>query len=95
MKAIAKFIEDRKITKKSYIDSESIFYIIKNVIKVKYGELGSLNIKPMYYKKGIIFLKVGNSNWANELWLNKKIIIENINKKIGEDEVKDIKLQQN
>jgi hypothetical protein len=93
MKVIGKFLIYKKIRKKKDIDSESVFYVLKSIIKVKYGEMGVLNIKPNYYEKGIIFLKASNSNWANEVWLNKKMIINEINKKIGENEVKEIKLQ--
>lgn len=93
MKAIGKFLKYKELKKKQDVDDESVFYILKNIIKVKYGEIGVLNIKPSYYKKGIIFLKIINSNWANEVWLNKQMIIDEINKKLGEDEIKDIKLK--
>lgn len=95
MKAIGKFLKSKQIKRRRDIDSESAFYVFKNIIKVKYGEIGVLNIKPSYYKDGIIFLKINNSNWANEVWLNKQMLIDEINKKIGENEVKEIKLQQN
>ncbi|MFA6183909.1 MAG: DciA family protein [Parcubacteria group bacterium] len=93
MKVIGKILAYKKIKKKRNIDSDSVFYIFKNVIRVKYGEMGILNIKPEYYKEGVLFLRISNSNWANELWLNKKMIIAEINKKIEENEVKEIKLQ--
>jgi hypothetical protein len=94
MKAIGKFLQYKEIKRKSNsIDNESVFYILKNIIKIKYGEVGSLSIRPSYYKDGVIFLKVSNSNWANEIWLSKKMLIDEINKKIGENEVKEIKLQ--
>lgn len=93
MKAIGKFLEYKKIKRKKDLDNESVFYILKTIIKVKYGEVGALSIQPSYYKAGVIFLKTSNSNWANEIWLNKKMLIDEINKKIGENEVKEIKLQ--
>lgn len=93
MKAIGKFLKHKELKRKQDIDDESVFYILKNIIKVKYGEIGASNIKPSYYKKGVIFLKINNSNWANEVWLNKQMIIDEINKKLGEDEIKDIKLK--
>lgn len=93
MKAIGKFLEYKKIKKIKNIDNESIFYVLKNIIKVKYGEVGALSIVPSYYKEGTIFLKINNSNWANEVWLNKKMLIDEVNKKIGENEIKEIKLQ--
>jgi len=93
MKTIGKFLKYKKIKRKKEIDNESVFYILKTIIKVKYGEVGALSIQPSYYKDGVIFLKTSNSNWANEIWLNKKMLIDEINKKIGENEVKEIKLQ--
>ncbi|EKE21968.1 MAG: hypothetical protein ACD_7C00086G0020 [uncultured bacterium] len=93
MKVIGKFLEHKKLKRKQDIDSESVFYILKNIIKVKYGEIGALNIKLDYYKAGVVFLKINNSNWANEIWLNKQMIIDEINKKLGEDEIKDLKLK--
>ena len=93
MKAIGKFLKYKKIKRKKEIDNESVFYILKTIIKIKYGEVGALSIQPSYYNDGVIFLKTSNSNWANEIWLNKKMLIDEINKKIGENEVKEIKLQ--
>lgn len=93
MRQIGKFLEYKKITPKKSIDQESVFYILKSVIKVKYGDMGILNLKPEYFKDGVIFIKAGNSNWANELWLNRKILIDEINKKIGEDEILEIKIK--
>lgn len=95
MKAIGKFLKYKEIKGGRGIDSESVFYILKNIIKVKYGEVGALSIQPSYYKKGVIFLKTSNSNWANEIWLNKEMLVGEINKKIGENEIKEIKLKTN
>lgn len=93
MKVIGKFLKHKEIIRKRDIDSESIFYILKNIIKVKYGEVGSLSVQPDYYKEGVIFLKTSNSNWANEIWLNKEMLVDEINKKIGENEIKEIRLK--
>lgn len=93
MRQIGKFLEYKKINPQKNIDQESVFYILKSVIKVKYGDMGILNLKPEYYKDGIVFIKAGNSNWANELWLNRKILIDEINKKIGEEEILEIKIK--
>jgi hypothetical protein len=93
MKIIGKFLKYKKIIKKNQIDKESVFYILRNIIKIKFGEIGVLNIKFDFYDKGVIFLKINNSNWANEIWLNKQLIINEINKKIGENEIIDIRLK--
>lgn len=95
MKLIGGFLKTRELKRRVELDKESIFYILKNIIRVKFGEVGVLNIKPDFYKQGIIYLKIENSNWANEIWLNKKMLIDEVNKKIGEDEIKEIKVKQN
>jgi len=42
-------------------------------------------------ENGILFIKVINSTWRNELYYYKKDIIQKLNKKIGETIVKEIK----
>lgn len=93
MKSLGKFLKYKKLERKKEIDSETIFYIFNEIIKTQYGEVGKNNIKPSFYKDGNIFLEINNSNWANEVWLNKKILIDKINKKIGGDDVGDIKVK--
>jgi len=94
MKAIGGFLKNRRIIqKKKELDKESVFYILKSVVRFKFGEVGELNVKLDYYKDGILYLKVGNSNWANEIWLNKGMLIDAMNRKIGDDEIKEIKIK--
>lgn len=93
MKQLGKFLKYRKITTKKELDSDTIFFIFNKIIETKYGEIGKSNIKTSFYKNGSIFLEINNSNWANEVWLNKQLLIDEINKKIGEKEVGDIKIK--
>ncbi len=94
MKSLNIFLKNKQIVKNKKIDQETVFYIFKKIIKKKYGEVGFLNIKPDYYKGGKIFLIINSSNWSNEVWLNKKMIIKEINDLIGENEIKDIKVKK-
>ena len=93
MKSLGKFLKYKKIERKKEIDSETIFYIFNKIIEVQYGEVGKNNIKPSFYKDGNVFLEIKNSNWANEVWLNKDMLIKEINKKIGGNDIKDIKVK--
>lgn len=93
MKHLGKFLKYKKITAKREIDNETIFFIFNKIIEINYGQMGKNNIKTSYYKNGNIFLEITNSNWANEIWLNRKLLIDEINKKIGGDEIKDIKIK--
>lgn len=92
MKSLKNLLNYKKPTKKIALDEKTIFFIFEKIIKEEYGEKGVDNIKPKFYKQGKIFLEIQNSNWANEFWLEKKNIISKINKKIGSDEVKEIKI---
>ncbi len=94
MKSLGKFLKYKQIEKNKEVDEETIFYLLKKIIKVKYGEVGLQNIKPSYYKKGKIFLEIQNSNWANEVWLNKEMLVGEVNKKIGNEEVLEIKIKK-
>lgn len=93
MKSLGKFLKYKKIKKEGELDKETVFYLFKKIVKKNYGDIGKREIIIDFYKKGIIFLKIQNSNWANEVWLNKKVLIDEINKKIGGDDIKDIKIK--
>lgn len=72
------------------IDEKSLFFIFKTVIKEEYGKQGAEQLQPHFWKDKKLFIKAGNSNWANEVWLNKEQIVRKINKEIGWDEVADL-----
>ncbi|MBI1933386.1 MAG: DUF721 domain-containing protein [Ignavibacteriales bacterium] len=48
-------------------------------------------VKPKYVKKGILFLSAENSVLKNELFLNRKLIVEKINNHFKEKIITDIK----
>ncbi|MEF3692283.1 MAG: hypothetical protein V3574_04495 [Candidatus Moraniibacteriota bacterium] len=93
MRSIRGFLKNRNIVAKNELDQESVFYIFKGLIRIKFGEVGVLNVIPDFYKKGVIFLKIANSNWANEIWLNKQMLIDEMNLKIGNKDIVDIKVK--
>jgi hypothetical protein len=93
MKSLGNFLKYKNLKKRKSLDSDTIFYIFNKIIETKYGQVGKFNIKVGFYKNGVIFLEIGSSNWANEVWLNKQMLIDEINKKIGGDEIKDIKIK--
>ncbi|MDD3498543.1 MAG: DciA family protein [Candidatus Moranbacteria bacterium] len=95
MRSLNKILKNKKIlnSKKKDLDSETVFFLFNKIIEVKYGEIGRINIRTSFYKEGSIFLEIKNSNWANEIWMNKKSLIMEINKKIGGDDIKEIKIR--
>ena len=50
--------------------------------------------RPIYFKKGKLFILVRTVQWANEFTLNKSKFIENLNMKLGKDLIKDVVFQQ-
>ena len=93
MKKLASFLKRKNIYKAVIIDDKSIFYLFGSIIKEEYGKKGVQNLTADYFKDKKIFVKAENSNWANELWLNKNIIIKRMNMELGANEIEDIVLK--
>ena len=92
MKLISSYLERKKINAVKEIDQKTVFHLFDIVIREEYGRVGGVNIRARFFKDGNIFVDIRGSNWANELWMNKSIVISKINKKIGNNEIKDIKV---
>ena len=78
--------------KKVALSDKEIFYLFERIIKREYGNQGSKNLKPNFFKNKKLFIRSESSIFANELLLNKKSIIQKINQEIGSEEIKDIKV---
>ena len=92
MKDLKQLLAKKPIGTRAALDEKSIFFVFQKVIKDEYGRQGEGNLIPHYLKDKKIFIKAGNSNWANELWLSKGNIIQRINREIGSEEITDIAL---
>ena len=90
MKRIGNILRSKIISKKTPIDEKSLFYIFKKIIREEYGNKGVENLKPEIFKNKKIFIKAMNSNWANEVWINRANLVKKINTEIGSDEITDI-----
>jgi hypothetical protein len=76
----------------SNIDSQTIMHLFSRAVREEYGRQGEKNIVPSFYKNGIIFVKIQNSIWAQELWTNRSLFVQLLNEKIGSNTVKNIKI---
>jgi len=92
MKKIGYFLQKKELVKKAPLDDKSVFYIFDKIIKEEYGNRGIENVKASYFKEKKLFIKAENSNWANEVWLNRQNLIEKINKELGSEEIEEIKI---
>ena len=93
MKKIGQIIKNKNPRRKTVLDGKTVFYIFTKVIQEEFGKRGVANLRPDFYKNGKIFVKTESSNWASELWLNRVKIIREINKELGMEEVKEIKMK--
>lgn len=51
------------------------------------------NIEPAYFKKNILVIKVKTPAWGQEVIMRKEKIIEEMNKKAGEQIIKNLRTQ--
>jgi hypothetical protein len=92
MKKIGFLISNKEPQKKVGLSDKDFFYLFERIIRQEYGNQGAKTLKPVYVKNGKIFVKSDSSLFSSELLLNKKTIIQKINKEIGSEEVTDLKI---
>ena len=95
IKSFRNLIGDGKkyLAKRTAPDKEAVFYVFKEVVQEYFGKVGLEKLVPDYFSNGTLFIKAQNSVWSSELWINRLEIIRKINKKIGEDFVREIKMK--
>ena len=91
MKSLKDLLKKQVVQKKLSIDDKDVFFVFQKVIKEEFGNVGASNFTARHFSNKTIFVQTESSNWASELWLNKKKIIEKINKELGDNLIKDIK----
>jgi len=93
MRRIKYILNDKKISQTGDLDEKSLFYVFQKIFKKEYGDRGAKNVKPKILKNKTLFLEAKNSNWANEVWMNKEELTERINKEIGSRAIDEIKIK--
>jgi predicted nucleic acid-binding Zn ribbon protein len=74
-------------------DEKSIFYAFQRVVKDEYGNQGIKNFVPDFWKNGRLFVRVESSVWASELQLNRQELRAKVNKELGGEEIREIKVK--
>ena len=89
MKHLKKAIEEAidGVGIKSALDQEAAITFWKNIV----GEAVSLVTKAEKVESGTLVVRVGSSVWRQELHMQKKEIINKLNKKIGTKAIRDIR----
>ncbi len=99
MRTLKDLLPKREYTKSSLevrgeLDEKTVFYIAKKVFGEAYGMKGSENILPLSYREKKLFLSTRSSLWSNEVWLEREALREQINNRLGEEAVREIKIQR-
>jgi len=89
MQTLKKII--RNVVKESGIDSalkqESAVFLWEEIV----GKTVSAVTEAKKVENGVLLIKTQSSTWRQELYLQKKQIINKINKKIGSNAIKEIR----
>lgn len=98
MKTIKKLLSQKQklfsSSKEKEIDEKTIFHIAKCVIIEEYGKRGGENVIPVLYKDKKLFLAPRSSLWASEMMLERAYLCKQINKMIGAEVIKEIKISR-
>ncbi|MFZ3032174.1 MAG: DciA family protein [Candidatus Moraniibacteriota bacterium] len=81
-------------SEETHFDEQTVFYIAKKVLGEEYGLKGSENITPTLYKEKKLFLSSRSSLWGNEIWLERERLQEKINRLLGSEAVREIKIDR-
>ncbi len=95
MRTLKSLLEKKVIKPKKNLDEKTIFFLWQKIIEREYGKQGVKNIKFSFYKNKTLYIAIKNSNWRNEIWMKKSFLCEELNKKIGQPEVKKIVVKNN
>ncbi len=93
MKSLKGLLKKKKIKPKKTLIDEDVFFVFRKIIKEELGNLGLGKLQPNYYTHGTIFIKATSSAWSGELFSNRTKIIRQINKELGGEIIKEIKLK--
>ncbi|MEP7162218.1 MAG: DciA family protein [Candidatus Moraniibacteriota bacterium] len=93
METLKSFLhKKREESPKLELDEKTVFYLFQKIVRAEYGERGATVIESVYLREGILGLRAANPLWANELWLQRGSLLTRLNKEIGEEIVKDLKI---
>jgi hypothetical protein len=94
MQSLQKLLKKKRSVKRvPILDEKTIFFVFRKIIQKKFGEIGKEKLIPDFFSKKTIFIKSQSPAWAAELWLNKAMIIREMNKDLGEGTLEKIKIK--
>lgn len=91
MKAMKDLLQQEKSAQPLVLDEKTVFFLLRRIIRRKYGERGGEMIRPLSFKNKTLSLKTGSPLWANELWLSKKELLDELKIELGDEAVLELK----
>lgn len=76
------------------MDEKTIQFLFEKVIQEHYGIKGKSNVLALSFRGGILTLGIYKSLWQAEVSLTKEDLRESLNKKIGSELVRSIRIQR-
>lgn len=92
MKALSAFLKVKNMERTRKMDEKTVFFLAEKAIESEYGRKGLQHIRPKSYSDGVLFLKVENSVWANEIALQSEEIARIMNDEIGGNDIRTIRV---
>ena len=91
-----KSLRDLLVKKKTHLtdlSDKDIFYIFRRIIKEEYGNVGTCNLQPDFFKNGTLFVRGISSVWTAEIFANRSFIIRKMNEELGDGVVREIRFK--
>ncbi len=76
------------------LDDKTIFHVFNVVIGENYGSQGQKNIIPTLYRSNTLFVSFKSSLWAQEVWIQRRMLLRKMEEKLGVGVVVHIKTAQ-
>jgi|GEM_PF-1734933 len=74
------------------LDDKAVFFLFRKVIREEYGLRGEKELTPATFAEGVLSIKANNPLYSNELWIHREVLIERMNRELGEIGIREIRL---
>lgn len=94
MKSLGDILKKKSggVKKTSQIDEKTLLFVCNKVILNNFGEIGRGKIIPEKIIGKTLVLKIESSLWSSEVWLNREMIIREINNELDDNILEKIKI---
>lgn len=76
----------------SQLDDKTVLFLFRKIIREEYGNRGVNELSPVTFSDGVLSIKASNPLYSNELWMRRDVLIDRMNRELGEVGVTEVKL---